>query len=582
LLSWFELNIQKKCLEGFLLKKLLLYLFIFTPAIIRAQVILTEVMFDPVGSESTDEFIEIYNAGSTAVDLSGFAIGDQTAREKLAFPTGMSILQPRQYAVVFDLDYFEQSGFYDMMIPDSALVLAVQDKTLGSGGLLNSRAETIVLLDASNDTVATYKYSPGNMPGHSDEKIDLLGDDSAENWGDSQKLHGTPGARNSISPLSFDLAIAMDSIIWAPEKPARRDVVNVSFVVSNIGIASNELERVQLFADLNNDDNLTEDELANEIPLNLMLAPAQKETIALNWQPAHSGIIAMRIAIVAGADLQQENNSAHFQIPVGYLQNDVAINEIMCAPRDEDGEWIEIVNISDEVVNLQGWMMTDEKSISKPIDGDFFLFPGKMFLLAMDSSVTQFQTNFVKINGWPTLNNDEDTIRLLDFNRTVVDSTRYFFPASAIPGTSLERINPRITDHSARNWGLSVAPAGSTPGRQNSIFTEEIPVQSKLFAHPNPFSPDADGRDDFTIISYELPMLQSQVSLTIYDLRGRVVRRVLNNAPSGANRQVVWDGKADDGRILEMGIYIIRLQAIDAGEGQLEEAKATIVLAKKM
>lgn len=564
------------------MKILFSFLLILLPIATQAQVILTEIMFDPLGSESTDEFIEIYNSGQTLVNLSGFAIGDQTIQELLNFPDGISILQPGQYAVIFDLDYFEQSGFYDAFIPDSALIVAVQDRTLGSGGLLNSQPETIILLDASNDTIAVYKYSPGNSPGYSDEKIDLLGGDAAENWGDSKKLHGTPGTRNSISLLNFDLAIETGSIIWTPVKPTRRDVIAITFIVSNAGLASTELESVQLFADSNNDAELTEDEMVGEVALNFMLTPAQKESFSFNWQPAHSGIIAMKIAVVAGADMRLENNTDHFQISVGYLQNDIAINEIMCAPREDDGEWIEIVNISGEFVNLQGWMIADERSTSKPVDGNFFLPPDEMILLSMDSSVTQFQTNFVKINGWPTLNNDEDTIRLLDLNHTVIDSIRYLFPVAAISGTSLERINPYLSDDIERNWGLSAAPFGSTPGRQNSIFTELIPMQSKLFAQPNPFSPDLDGRDDFTIISFELPMLQSQVSLTIYDLRGRVVRRVLNNAPSGANRQLVWDGKADDGRILEMGIYIIWLQAIDAGNGRLEEAKTTVVLAKKM
>ena len=43
----------------------------------NSNIILTEVMFDPVGSEYYDEFVEFYNLSSTdSVDLSGWQIGD--------------------------------------------------------------------------------------------------------------------------------------------------------------------------------------------------------------------------------------------------------------------------------------------------------------------------------------------------------------------------------------------------------------------------------------------------------------------------------------------------------------------------
>ncbi len=47
----------------------------FTP--VRAQVVLSDIMFDALGSDSHDEFVEIINLSeSVSIDLSGWQISD--------------------------------------------------------------------------------------------------------------------------------------------------------------------------------------------------------------------------------------------------------------------------------------------------------------------------------------------------------------------------------------------------------------------------------------------------------------------------------------------------------------------------
>ncbi|MDP6038908.1 MAG: lamin tail domain-containing protein, partial [Candidatus Latescibacteria bacterium] len=41
----------------------------------QAQVVINEVMYDPAGSEFFDEYVELYNAGETPVDLVGWRVG---------------------------------------------------------------------------------------------------------------------------------------------------------------------------------------------------------------------------------------------------------------------------------------------------------------------------------------------------------------------------------------------------------------------------------------------------------------------------------------------------------------------------
>jgi hypothetical protein len=64
----------------------------------RAGVIISEVLFNEVGSDTAGEWIEIYNNGPTAIDLTDYKIGDEetmlgtTATETMVrFPAGSSI-----------------------------------------------------------------------------------------------------------------------------------------------------------------------------------------------------------------------------------------------------------------------------------------------------------------------------------------------------------------------------------------------------------------------------------------------------------------------------------------------------------
>ncbi len=58
--------------------------------------------------------------------------------------------------------------------------------------------------------------------------------------------------------------------------------------------------------------------------------------------------------------------------------------------------------------------------------------------------------------------------------------------------------------------------------------------------HPNPFNPE-------TQIKFELP-LASQVSLRIYDIRGRLVRVLLDREEVAAGfHHAAWNGRDDSG-----------------------------------
>src|SRR3989344_1257320 len=109
---------------------------LFFPMLTAAQVI-TEVMYDlREGSDSGREWIEVYNIGSAAIDLSKWKIMENGKNHKITVVQGS--FEPSSFAIIadnavkFQADHPEYSG----ALFDSAFSL-------------NNKGETVALADAS-------------------------------------------------------------------------------------------------------------------------------------------------------------------------------------------------------------------------------------------------------------------------------------------------------------------------------------------------------------------------------------------------------------------------------------------------
>ena len=190
------------------------------------------------------------------------------------------------------------------------------------------------------------------------------------------------------------------------------------------------------------------------------------------------------------------------------------------------------------------------------------------------------------MNSILSLSNEGTTIVLHDARGNVLDSLYY---ASAwnnknIPSTknkSLEKINPYLDSNDPKNWSTCVCPEGATPGKQNSLFIEEVVSEKKVSINPNPFSPDNDGFEDFTAINLTLPHKLSQVRIKVFDSIGRLVRTLIHNMPSAYKSTVIFDGLDDNGRALRIGIYILLIEALGS-DGNIETIKTPVVIARKL
>jgi hypothetical protein len=103
------------------------------------RLVITEVLANPAGSEATQEFVEIHNAGDTAVELAGWAIEDKTGKDVLP----EAVLLPGQYGLIVGDTYAADDG--KDPAPAETTVLVHVPGRIGGDGLSNS-GEVVRLL----------------------------------------------------------------------------------------------------------------------------------------------------------------------------------------------------------------------------------------------------------------------------------------------------------------------------------------------------------------------------------------------------------------------------------------------------
>ena len=294
--------------------------------------------------------------------------------------------------------------------------------------------------------------------------------------------------------------------------------------------------------------------------------------------------------------------TSHVQVPETEPRT-LVVNEIMYDPVTGQNEWIELYHRGTASVDLARWKISDRPTASGSTSivitsSSALIQPGDYVVVAADSTIL---TRFVYLaqaiprvrlfilnrSGGLGLNNDGDDVILRDALGCTIDSVAYspdwHHPDLAdTRGRSLERVNPELASNDRRNWSSSTAPSGGTPGTINGIYTRNIPSAASISMNPNPFSPDGDGFEDFCIIRYSLPLTTSLIRVSIFDMKGRLVRSLANGDLSGTQGSVVWDGLDNSKQRARIGPYVVFIESIDGEAGILATAKAVVVVGAKL
>jgi len=83
--------------------------------------------------------------------------------------------------------------------------------------------------------------------------------------------------------------------------------------------------------------------------------------------------------------------------------------------------------------------------------------------------------------------------------------------------------------------------------------------------YPNPFNP-------VTTLRYDLPE-DALVNITIYDMMGRQVSKLVSSQQSAGYKSVQWNATNDAGSLVSAGLYLYMIQA-----GDFKQTKKMILL----
>ena len=98
---------------------------------------------------------------------------------------------------------------------------------------------------------------------------------------------------------------------------------------------------------------------------------------------------------------------------------------------------------------------------------------------------------------------------------------------------------------------------------------------------PGIFSPDNDGFEDVLTVVYRFDQPGFVGNLSVYDIAGREVRKLMENQLLGTDGAISWDGILDDTSKARMGAYIVLFEVFDL-DGTTELFKKTVTVAHKL
>jgi hypothetical protein len=168
---------------------------------------------------------------------------------------------------------------------------------------------------------------------------------------------------------------------------------------------------------------------------------------------------------------------------------DVVFNELMVNPTPAIAlpphEYIELFNTSSFDIDLQGWTLqhgSTQRQLPQVI------IPANEYLILTHSlALDEFATigNVVVVPGLSAsaLTNAGTTLLLMDQNLDVIDFVGYTDqwyrnPSKSAGGWSLEKIDPYSFCQQSSNWIASNDITGGTPGKTNSVRTDNPDITS--------------------------------------------------------------------------------------------------------
>lgn len=342
----------------------------FIPRIVFGSVIINEIAWMGTVIDYNDEWIEIFNNGDQSVDLTGWKIEATDGSPTINLSGNVPA-----------------NGYFLLERTDDNSVLAVTADQIYTGALGNS-GENLKLKDNSANTIDEINAGSEWPAGNNTTKQTM--ERTTTGWQTSLNPGGTPKLPNSSGETE-----------GSPEEPSQTTQQESSGALINnppIANAGNDIIAFigqEIEFDGNNSTDADGDELHYEWNMgNGDLI----EKSAFTYKYNYPGTYLSTLMIYDGKSYAIDTITVKIQAA------EITINEFLPNPseKDEEGEWIEIFNDSESIIDISDWQIDDDEGGSSP-----FIFPQNT--LVAPKSYLVFSRQITGI----ALNNDKDKIRLL-------------------------------------------------------------------------------------------------------------------------------------------------------------------------
>lgn len=569
------------------------------------DLLITEVMSNP-RTESSGEFVEVYNLGTGTVDLAGLKLTDGDATDTLAaYKGGVTTLAPGAYAVIVDPDY----AGTPYSIPSDVTVLTTGDTNLGNG---LTTADPITVYESDGTTViATFSFPSDPGDGYSLEMLKAEDGDVSGNWRASAcDAHSSPGQDSCFPETGDPASLVITEVMYNPVDESTGEYVEI------YNPTDTEIDLTGLVVA----DSASKDKLVAWAGGSTLLGPYQHALI-LDGGYAYQYYLPTDIVLMSAGSTIGNGLSATDRVylydtdgstlidsyttpvttsdgasveKIDYAGGDVAANwgrasractrgaspgrlngqagglcevllvtEVMANADDEDrDEMIELYNASDVSVDLAGLRLSDgtELDTLQSFGGGSTVLPSGGYALvvdaeydgtyALDSSVIVVTTGDTTLGtGLSTA----DPVYLYEADGlSTIDA--FLYPSNPGNAVSVERVALSGKLDSADNWTASTCAAKSSPGVANCASG----------------STSSGGTSVYDIVITEV------VSNANVESTGEFVE-LYNNGTTSVNllSWVLYDGDAADtlfgfsslyDTVLEPGEYAVVLDANYAGD----------------
>jgi hypothetical protein len=166
-------------------------------------------------------------------------------------------------------------------------------------------------------------------------------------------------------------------------------------------------------------------------------------------------------------------------------------------------------------------------------------------------------------------------------NNTGDDILRIYFRTSLL--TNVHEFSAGVMN-STNNDGAGLMKVWENPDMPWIVSTNTITGEmlSQVKANPKVFTPNNDGKNDFTVLQFILSLTRTKVKINIFSTEGTLVRSLYDgtleaHAYTDDRAPGRWDGKNKDGDLVPPGIYIFQVIA-DTDEG-VKAKTGTVVVA---